>query len=90
MELKVHWVNPWSPKAGLTEEQLGETKGALDSGAPVAAGSGHTVLLVGYTDDPAQPGGGTFLVVDSGGPGHHTEMTYAHAKKHVRDVLWVE
>ena len=56
----------------------------------MAAGSGHSVLLAGYIDDDTQSGGGTFLVVDSGGPGHYTELTYAHVQEHVGDVFWVE
>lgn len=87
--LTVHWVNPLG-KGCITREQLDEIRGVLASGYPVAAGSYHSVLLVGYIDDPAEPGGGSFLIRDSGGPGHYFEMSYEEALGRVGDVFWVE
>jgi hypothetical protein len=85
----VHWINPWKKEAGLTDEQMGQIKAVLDSGWPVAAGSHHSILLVGYIDDPAHPGGGIFIARDSAAGGY-TEPTYAFVKERVGDVFWVE
>jgi hypothetical protein len=87
--LTVHWVNPLG-KGCITREQLDEIRGVLASGYPVAAGSYHSVLLVGYIDDPAEPGGGSFLIRDSGGPGHYFEMSYEEALRRIGDAFWVE
>ena len=41
-------------------------KAILVAGWPLLAGSGHSLLVVGYEDDPKSPGGGRFVVEDSG------------------------
>ncbi len=61
----VRWIRPIGGGAGLSEEQFHEVLVTLAAGYPVAAGSGHSRLLVGYRDDPAAAGGGTFLTLDS-------------------------
>ena len=61
----------------------------LAKGYPVAAGSSHSRLLVGYADDPGQPGGGFFLTKDSGKAAFDL-VTYDFAKTKVGDVFWVE
>ena len=61
----------------------------LAAGSPVAAGSYHSILWVGYHDDPALAGGGEFLVRDSGG-GNEKTITYAAAKERMCDLFWVE
>lgn len=87
--LQVHWINPWKPEPGLTDDQLLEIKQVLASGWPVAAGSSHSRLLVGYVDDESQPGGGTFLTKDSGN-GSFDSVTYEFVKSKVGDVFWVD
>ena len=49
---------------------------------------GHSVLLVGYRDDSAQPGGGVFLIRDSGS-GEDRAMPYGYAKSFMNDALWI-
>ncbi len=90
MDLRVHWIKPYGTPQGLTDEEFAQTKATLDAGYPVAAGADHSVLFVGYLDDPAEPGGGAFLVLDSGGPGHYREKTYAEALATQNDLFWVE
>jgi hypothetical protein len=85
----VHWINPWKPKPGLTDEHLREIKTVLAKGYPVAAGSSHSRLLVGYRDDPRQAGGGVYLAKDSGAGAFNT-VTYEFVKQNVGDVFWVE
>lgn len=87
--LQVHWINPWKPQPGLTDEHLREIKTVLAKGYPVAAGSSHSRLIVGYVDDGRQPGGGVFLIKDSGAAAYNT-ITYQFAKEKVGDVFWVE
>ena len=57
------------------EEIVREIKTVLASGSPVLAGSPHSVLVVGYVDDPKNPGGGRFLIADSGTGGFVTEVS---------------
>lgn len=94
MEIKqqgfvTHWINPLKKQAGLTDEQMAQIRGVLDNGWPVAAGSHHSILLVGYIDDPAHPGGGIFIARDSGSGGYN-ERTYAWVEEKIGDVFWVE
>ena len=55
----------------------------------MAAGSYHSILFVGYEDDPSLPGGGRFLVRDSGGSNEQT-LTYAATKARMCDLFWVQ
>jgi len=87
---EVHWINPIKREAGLTDEQFEEVKRVLRDGHPVAAGSGHSVMLVGYVEDDSEPGGGSFLAIDSGGPGHYYELSFDHVKHGIYDTYWVE
>jgi hypothetical protein len=87
--LKIHWINPLKSHGGLTDDQFQEIKLVLARSWPVAAGSGHSRLLVGYRDDPGEPGGGVFLTKDSGS-GSYSQVSYEFVKKDVADVFWVE
>jgi hypothetical protein len=87
--IRPHWINPLKPKPGLTDAQMNELKAVLAMGWPVAAGAEHSRLLVGYRDDPRQPGGGAFFTKDSG-TGKYEEVTYRFVKTNVGDVFWVE
>lgn len=88
--LAIHWAVPWVPdRFGLDESQFAEFKRVLASGHPIAAGSAHSRLLVGYRDDPALPGGGAFLVLDSA-LASYAEIDYAFARAQIADAFWVE
>jgi hypothetical protein len=87
--LLIHWINPWKKDPGLTNEQLREIKEVIARRWPVAAGSSHSRLLVGYVDDPRQPGGGLFRTIDSGRAGIDA-VSYDFVKTKVGDVFWVE
>ena len=50
---------------------------------------GHSVLLVGYRDEAAQPGGGTFIFRNSGGGEREAYMPYAYAERFMNDAVWV-
>jgi hypothetical protein len=51
---------------------------------------GHSVLLAGYRDDPAQPGGGVFLIRNSGGEGRDGALPYAYVRAYMNDAAWVD
>ncbi|NLE39410.1 MAG: hypothetical protein GX621_15420 [Pirellulaceae bacterium] len=87
--LEIHWINPLRPRRRLTNEKFAEIKRVLAAGWPVGAGSSHSRLLVGYRDDPEQPGGGVFFTKDSA-PGAYAEVTYEFVKTAVGDVFWIE
>ena len=89
VDFQVHWIRPFRRGLDLSDDQMHEMKRVLASGYPVAAGASHSRLLVGYTDDNNQPGGGTFMVRDSAG-GKYRTVTYEFVKTNVNDVFWVE
>ena len=51
---------------------------------------GHSVLLVGYRDDAAQPGGGVFVFRNTSHGGRDGWMPYAYAREFVNDAAWVD
>lgn len=88
--LAVRWIVPWQPnRFGVSDDQLTEIRRVIASGYPVAAGSGHSRLLVGYVDDDKQPGGGTFYTEDSA-LNRFDQVTYEFVRKDVADVFWIE
>jgi hypothetical protein len=88
--LAVHWIVPWTPdRFGVSDAQFEEIRRVLARGYPVAAGSGHSRLLVGYRDNPLAPGGGVFLTQDSA-LDRFDEVTYEFVRREVADAFWVE
>lgn len=88
--LSIRWIVPWHPnRFGVDDAQFAEIQSVLALGFPVAAGSGHSRLLVGYRDDPKIPGGGAFLTLDSA-LAQFSEVTYEFVKKDVADVFWID
>jgi hypothetical protein len=51
---------------------------------------GHSVLLVGYRDDPNQPGGGVFLFRNTNNGGRDGAMPYVYAQAYMNDALWID
>ncbi len=51
---------------------------------------GHSVLLVGYRDDPKQGGGGVFLFRNTGNGGRDGFMPYAYARTYMNDAVWID
>jgi hypothetical protein len=86
---EIHWISPWNEVQGLTDAKMRAIREVLAAGWPVAAGSDHSRLLVGYGDDPAEAGGGHFLTRDSGS-GSFDRVTYEFVRTKVSDVFWVE
>jgi hypothetical protein len=88
--LVVHWIVPWQAgKTGVSDAELDAIRDVLARGDPVAAGSGHSRLLVGYVDDDSKAGGGTFVTEDSA-LAAFSEVPYEFVRKQVNDVFWIE
>jgi hypothetical protein len=66
------------------------TNGVLGMCPPDAVRDGHSVLLVGWRNDPAQPGGGVLTFRNSGGDGRDGAMPYAFARAYMNDAVWVD
>lgn len=49
----------------------------------------HSLLIVGYRDDPSLPGGGAFMIRDSGNKKYY-EMCYAYVRSYVLDTGWID
>lgn len=64
--------------------------GVLEMRPPAGVFDGHSVLLVGYRDDLQQPGGGVFLIRNSGKGGHDAAMSYEYVRAYMNDAAWVE
>jgi hypothetical protein len=87
--LQVRWLRPLEPGSrGLSPSQFAEVRRTLADGWPVAAGSSHSRLLVGYRDDAGRPGGGVFLALDSAAGGW-TEVDYEFVRTHLNDAFAV-
>lgn len=54
---------------------------------------GHSIVLVGFEDDPAQPGGGVFRFRNSRGPRWgdrgYGVMSYAYVRSYANDAVWI-
>jgi C1A family cysteine protease len=55
-----------------------------------AVRDGHSVLLAGYRDDAAQPGGGVFIFRNTSREGRDGFMPYAYARLYMNDAVWVD
>jgi hypothetical protein len=51
---------------------------------------GHSVLLVGFKDDVTQPGGGVFLIRNSGGGPRDGAMPYEYVRAYMNDGAWIQ
>lgn len=64
--------------------------GVLQMCPPDEVFDGHSVLLVGYIDDEKQPGGGAFLIYNSGGSDREGKLPYEYVRTYLNDAVWVE
>ncbi len=64
--------------------------GVLEMRPPDGVVDGHSVLLVGFRDNPGQPGGGVFLIRNSGKGEHDAAMSYEYVRAYMNDAAWVE
>lgn len=64
--------------------------GVLEMRPPEGVVDGHSVLIVGYRDDPGQPGGGVFIFRNSNNNGRDGFMTYEYARAYMNDAVWID
>jgi len=64
--------------------------GLLRMCGPEHVFDGHSVLIVGYEPRGSAPGGGAFLVRDSGGGGRWRAIPVDFAAAYINDAAWVE
>jgi hypothetical protein len=73
----------WPKQAEWIEE-------TLQMRAPDEVFDGHSVILVGYRDDSGQPGGGAFIIRNSGGDGSDGFIPYEYARHYLNDAAWID
>ncbi len=64
-------------------------QGVLQMATAQEVFDGHSVLLVGFQDSPGQPGGGVFLIRNSGGGVPDGAMSYEFVRAYMNDAAWV-
>ncbi len=100
---QAEWIHPNQPDTPVTIPRVPR---AQRSNAPrdpaVTDGSilqwaprndvrdGHSIIIYGFRDDPAQPGGGVFLIRNSSRGARHGAMTYQYVRAYMNDAVWVE
>ncbi|MCB1126699.1 MAG: HEAT repeat domain-containing protein, partial [Verrucomicrobiae bacterium] len=81
----------WPVCAGLRWPKRQQwVDGVLQMCPPDAVRDGHSVLLIGYREDPAQPGGGVLLFRNTANGGKDGAMPYAYARAYMNDAAWIE
>jgi C1A family cysteine protease len=63
--------------------------GVLEMAPRDGVRDGHSVLLVGFRDDPAQPGGGVFLIRNSSHGPRDGAMSYEYIRTYMNDAVWI-
>jgi hypothetical protein len=81
----------WPVTGGFRWPKQAEWKeGVLQMAPPEGVFDGHSVLLIGYKKDKTLPGGGAFLIRNSGGEGKDGHMPYEYVRAYMNDAAWVE
>jgi hypothetical protein len=70
--------------------QVRWTNDTLGMAAPADVYDGHSVLIVGYRDDPGLAGGGGLLFRNSNHNGRDGWMTYEYARAYMNDAAWID
>lgn len=89
-DLYIRWIREHNGVSGLNEREYCDVLETLIKGNPVAVGSSHSRLLVGYYNDPNADGGGVFLTLDSTGKGSFSKVTAKYVRERIYDAFVVE
>jgi hypothetical protein len=90
-EIKRTLSRGWPVCGGLRWPKREQWKqNILQFAAPGEVFDGHSVLLVGFRDDPLQPGGGVFLIRNSGGGAPDAALTYEYVRAYMNDAVWID
>ncbi len=91
LEMKRTLSRQWPVCAGLRwPKQERWQSDVLEMAPPEGVRDGHSVLLVGFRDDPKQPGGGVFLIRNSSKSARDGSMTYEYARAYTNDAVWID
>jgi len=89
-EIKRILASGWPVCAGLRwPKHENWHDNVLQMAAPEDVFDGHSVILVGFKEDSTRPGGGIFLVRNSGGGARDGAMPYAYARAYINDAVWI-
>lgn len=89
-EIKATLARSWPVCGGFRWPKTAMWKeSTLQMCGPEAVFDGHSVLLVGYQDGAREPGGGVFLIRNSGGDGSDGYLPYAYAMAYMNDAVWI-
>lgn len=89
--IKKTMAGGWPVFTGLRWPKRAEwNNNVLQMAAPADVFDGHSILFVGYRDDPVMPGGGVFIFRNSSGPARESEMTYEYALAYANDAAWID
>jgi hypothetical protein len=90
LEIKRTLARHWPVCAGLRWPKRERWEGEVLQWADAdGVRDGHSVLLVGYRDDPEQPGGGVLLFRNTARDGRDGAMTYRYARTYINDAAWI-
>lgn len=91
IRIKGTLASGWPVCAGLRWPKQEQWKdGVLQLCPADAVRDGHSVLVVGYRDDPGQPGGGVLIFRNTAKAGVDGMMPYAYARAYMNDAAWIE
>jgi len=91
LEIKRTLRRQWPVCGGLRwPKQERWDHGVLNMAPPEGVRDGHSVLLVGFRNDPGQPGGGVFLLRNSSKGPRDGLMTYEFARAYMNDAVWID
>ncbi|MBN2313523.1 MAG: DUF2961 domain-containing protein [Sedimentisphaerales bacterium] len=62
----------------------------LETPPPEGVFDGHSILLVGYRDDPEHAGGGVLVFRNSNNNARDGYMTYEYASAYMNDAVWID
>ena len=89
-EIKQVLAGGWPVCAGMRwPRHESWRKNVLRMATPAEVFDGHSVLLVGFKEDPVQPGGGVFLIRNTGGGVQDGALPYDYARAYINDAAWV-
>ena len=87
-EIRRVLASGWPVAAGLRWPKRERwMNGVLQPARPEEVFDGHSVLVCGYRDETAQPGGGVFLIRNSGGPAREGSLAFGYARDYVNDAV---
>ena len=90
LEIQQTLARRWPVCAGLRWPKRERWEGEVLQWADAdGVRDGHSVLVVGYRDDPAQPGGGVLLFRNTANGGRDGAMTYRYARTYINDAAWI-